>query len=254
MQERAAEFEVQLAELKAAHRTKEAKLETSLGQSVQARQHLEARVASGEADAALLRSTLQETRRQLEVASREKVQQESTFEVRKQELDALSESDSRRCAALQRQVDALQRELLELSESAANSHEGAGSAAIRTSQQLSWYSQQLDKSQQASRRLQSEVDRLSRENFQLNEQSCFAREQLAKSTRNTLRSSDDSPVRTSSGGGERLGSPKLTTLSEQLSDTMADLQHSRELASVRASELERLQYAQFSSIATTRSG
>eukprot|EP01043_Picozoa_sp_COSAG02_P020151 COSAG02_NODE_987_length_15443_cov_8.132625_5_plen_216_part_00 len=210
-----------------------------------AKQHLEERVSSGEADVALLRSSLQETRRQLDVASQQRAQQESTFELRRKEFDARSESDSRRCAALERRIEALQQELLELGESVADSHASGGSAAIRNSQQLSWYSEQLQKSQQTARRLQSEVEQLSREKLQLTEQSSFAREQLAKSARGTSISVDTSPPRPGSGEG-RLGSSNLINLSEQLSKTMVDVQHSRQLASARASELGRLRYASFS--------
>ena len=236
-QERAAEFEVKLALSKSAYRMEIAKLETSLEESVNAKQHLEERVSSGEADVALLRSSLQETRRQLDVASQQRAQQESTFELRRKEFDARSESDSRRCAALERRIEALQQELLELGESVADSRASGGSAAIRNSQQLSWYSEQLHKSQQTARRLQSEVEKLSREKFQLTEQSSFAREQLAKSARATS-ISVDTP--------RRPGSSNLTALSEQLSKTMVDVQHSRELAIGRASELGRLRYASFS--------
>ena len=245
-QERAADCEVKLAELTSAHRIETAKLEASLEESVRARQHLEERVATGEADAGLLRSSLQETRRQLDVASQQKVHQENAFELQRQEFDARSASDSRRCAALERRVEALQHELLKLSESVADGNASGGSAAIRTSQQLSWYSEQLQKSQQTARRLQSEVERLSREIVQLTEQSSFAREQLAKSARSTSMAFDNSPLRTGSGGGGRLGASNLTMLSEQLSESMIDLQHSRQLASARASELGRLQYASIS--------
>ena len=215
---------------------------------MRARQHLEERVATGEADAGLLRSSLQETRRQLDVASQQRVHRESAFELRRQEFDARSASDSRRCAALERRVEALQQELLKLSDSVADGNASGGSAAIRTSQQLSWYSEQLQTSQQTARRLQSEVDQLSRENFQLTEQSSFAREQLAKSARSTSMAFDNSPPRTGSGGGGRPGASNLTVVSEQLSESIMDLQHSRQLASARASELGRLQYASISMV------
>lgn len=244
-QERVAEFEVKLAELKSAQRVETAKLETSLEESVNAKQHLEERVSSGEADVALLRSSLQETRRQLDVASQQRAQQESTFELRRQEFDARSESDSRRCAALERRIEALQQELLELGESVANRH-ASGSAAIRNSQQLSWYSEQLQNSQQTARRLQSEVEQLSREKVQLTEESAFAREQLTKSARGMSISVDASPARAGSGRDGR--SSNLTSLSEQLSETMVNMQHSRELASARASELGRLRYASFNTV------
>lgn len=244
-EERAAECEVKLAELKSAQRTETAKLEASMEESMHARQHLEERVATGESDAALVRNALQETRRQLEVVSQQRAQQERNFELQRQEFDARSESDGRRCAALERRVEALQKELLELDESVSSSHTSGGSAAIRTSQQLTWYSEQLQKSQQTTRRLQSEVDQLSRANLQLTEQSSFARDQLAKSARSASASLGSPPADPDDGKGARRDASSLTFLSEKLAETMVDVQHSRKLASARASELGRLQYVLF---------
>jgi hypothetical protein len=247
-QELAAESEAKVAALKSAQRVEIAKLERSVEESVRARQLLEERVASGESEAVMLRNALQETRRQLEVAARENSQQEKAHELRRQDFDATFERDTRRSAALERRVEALQQELLELNKTSAGGSAG-GSSVIKVSHQLSWYSQQLEKSQNNTRRLQSEVERLSRENVQLNEQSSFAHEQLAQSA--AVRSSSASPPSSpptggagsggGGGGGNKSSSTNLTRLSEQLSETMTEVQSSRELASARAAELQRMQ-------------
>ena len=235
-QELAAESDEMLAALKSAQRSATQKMQTELEDSVMARQVLEERVASGESEATMLRTALEETRRQLELAVREKAEQDSSFVLCQQEFDAKSERETRRAAALQRRVETLQQELLELGKSAAEDGSGQ-SSVIKVSQQLTWYSQQLETSQNNTRRLQREVDRLTRENTQLTEQQGLTREQLAQTLRSTSASSNSS---NGGGGASPPVSSNLQQMSAKLSETVAELHSSRELASARAAELERL--------------
>ena len=237
-QELAAESDEMLAALKSAQRSAIQKMQTELEDSAMSRQVLEERLGSGDSEATMLRAALEETRRQLELAVWEKAEQDSSWALRQKEHDAKSERETRRTAALQRRVETLQQELLDLGKSTAESGSGQ-SSVIKVSQQLTWYSQQLEASQNNARRLQREVDRLTRENLQLAEQQGSTREQLAQHLRSTSASSNTS----GEGGGASPVSTNLQQISAKLSETVAELYSSRELASARAADLDKLRYA-----------
>ena len=85
-QELAAESDEMMTALKTAQRAEIAQMQTSLEDSLVARQSLEERIANGEAEASMLRHALEETRRQIEVASLEKQGEEESWALQQQEF------------------------------------------------------------------------------------------------------------------------------------------------------------------------
>lgn len=168
-QELAAESEEMMTALKATQRAEISELQNSLEDSLLARQVLEERIASGESEAAMLRNAVEENRRQLDVAATEKQGQEESWALRQQEFEARIDREARRAAALEKRVESLQKEVLDLGKSAA-SGDGLASPALQVSRQLTWYSEQLEISQNNTRRLQRETDRVARENRLLEQQ------------------------------------------------------------------------------------
>lgn len=168
-QELAAECEEMVTALKITHRAEISDLQGSLEDSLLARQVLEERISSGESEAAMLRNAVEEARRQLQVAAMEKQGEEESWALRQQEFDAKMDREARRSAALEKRVESLQKEVMDIGKNAVGG-DGLASPAIQTSRQLTWYSEQLEISQNNTRRLQRETDRVARENRLLQEQ------------------------------------------------------------------------------------
>lgn len=185
-QELVAESEEMMAALKVTHRAETSQLQSSLEDSLLVRQNLEERIASGESEAAMLRSAAEETRRQLEVASMERQWEEESWALKQKEFDAKIDREARRSAALEKRIESLQKEVMDLGKPAAG-EKGLSSAA----RQVTWYSEQLEISQNNARRLQRETDRVVRENQVLEEQLSDAKAE-AKSLRAEAREAKDS--------------------------------------------------------------
>ena len=168
-QELAAECEEMVTALKITHRAEISDLQGSLEDSLLARQVLEERISSGESEAAMLRNAVEEARRQLQVAAMEKQGEEESWALRQQEFDAKMDREARRSAALEKRVESLQKEVMDIGKNAVGG-DGLASPAIQTSRQLTWYSEQLEISQNNTRRLQRETERVARENRLLQEQ------------------------------------------------------------------------------------